>query len=532
MIPRIRGIARVVFIEKNTRAESIIHYILVATAFVLIAGVGIKSMDRPAFGDGQAYMIPNALHMMKTFNPFIEDEVHPPAYFMLEGLIFRIFGPRIAVAHLMVSLLALIGIAAVYLLGTSLGDRMTGAMAAVMVAAWPPYLVQSTLIRLDMPVAVFTVVTLLAAQRGWAWMYILTGSLAVLTKAPGVLMPGALVGISIFGWWRPRFPRIILWIPVLVFAVWLVACKIHFGWFFLPENIDDFSRKHTAAAIWRGFQYWIIRLLIDQRGFIPAAAALLCGCLKDIRCLIPIPLVVVIGLLIPSMTLEAGIAIGFYIGLCILCWRFGGIWISIPILGLLLIVLFSPYHYQFPRYLLPAWPGFALVYAAAFRRWNVGWFVAVSVSVFMAAAAFSSPDRGANPWSSHECTFETVEIVQCRFSAVEYLDSVYSDKSVITTPKAADDLSIPALGYVRNPIPVIKTTGNCQKLLKCGYYYELSTRSRKAEARIRRSLKRCGIRLVREHVCRWQSPLGSGHAAIYRLEHSKRDRRKRSGDMD
>lgn len=142
----------------------------------------------------------------------------------------------------------------------------------------------------------------------------------------------------------------------------------------------------------------------------------------------------------------------------------------------------------------------------------------------MGAASFSVPTRGSNPWSSHECTFETVEYVRCRGEAVDYLSAVHAGRAILTTPKAADDLSTPALGYVKTPLPVADPETRCPGLSRCGYYYELTTRSKKAESQIRRRLKRCGIRLVREYICRWRSPLSAGHAAVYRLVHRKRDR--------
>lgn len=490
-------------------------------AMAITAAAGMATLRQPEFGDGAAYMIPNALHMMHTFDPFIEDEVHPPFYFFLEGIAFRVFGPRIETAHALSLVFSLATVAAVYALGAGLAGPAVGSMAALLLAAWPPFLVQATIVRLDIPVAALSILALLAAQRGWPAVYLLAGSLAPLTKAPGVLAPAVLAAMGITGLWRPRFRRILLWVPVIVYAAWLVACKVRFGWFLYPENVEDFSLLRNPRAGLDGWVYWVRRLMVDQWAWLPFTASALLGAWRGWRLAIPASVIVACAAwatAMPRMAPADGAAVGLFLVLAIMAWSRGGFWRVLPLLALALALLFCTYHYRFPRYMLPAWPGLALCCAATLARRPAGWPIAVVSAAVMVLAAFSAEVWRMDKWSVHESTLGYRRTILAHKAAADYLVATAGDRPILAAGKAAEVLGIPALGFVDSPLHVIGLADGCDGVRRAGYYFEISTRDRALEKRFWPMLRACGMKAARVMTKEWPGPYGEGSTSVYRLE--------------
>ncbi len=485
---------------------------------VITCVVGFATIRMPEFGDGQAYMIPNALIMSRSFSPFIEDEVHPPFFFMLEGLAFRLLGARVEVLHGLCVAFSLAMVWAVYALGKGLASVRTGSLAAFLTATWAPFVVQTSLVRLDIPVAALSVLTLLAAHRGWATRYAVLGSMAALTKAPGVLPPATLAAVATVGIWRPPFRRGLLWIPVAVFGAWLVACKVRFGWFLYPENVQDFSLSRDPTRALGGIGYWVRRLSFDQGAFLPLALGFLLQRRWRWILLALVGLGVAGTRALPGVGWAEGAALGLCAAMASRLWARGGFWRVLPLFALSLVLLFCTYYYRFPRYMLPAWPALALGCGEVLGRKRVGWTVAVVTGGLMVAAAFTERVWPLDTWSTHESTFRHLPFIRARKHAASWLQEHSAGRPILASGKAAEDLAVPALGYVTRPLAVVGPEAGCRAIGSCAYYYELSTMSGHLEKRVRQWLRTCRIRLVSIHVRHWRSLTGEGATAVFGLE--------------
>lgn len=484
----------------------------------IVAAAGLLTMRQPEFGDGQAYMVPNALHMMETFDPFIEDEVHPPFYFMLEGIVFRIFGPRIEALHGLSLVFSLLAVAAVYGLGAGLAGAPVGGMAALLVAAWPPFLVQTTLVRLDIPVAAMSLLTVLAAHRGWAAVCVLAGSLAPLTKAPGVLSPGILAAMAAAGLWKPRFHKALLWIPLCVYAGWLVACKVRFGWFLYPENVEDFSLLRDPRAGLDGIAFWMRRLFIDQWAWVAFGGLVLADARKRPYLLALIGAGAGLGAVLPRFGTVDGVALGTGVAVAVIGWRAGGFWRIFPLLAAGIVAVFFTYHYRFPRYMLPGWPGLALLCARGLSGTRLGLGATGLTGIMMVWAAFSQGMWNMQDWSRHESTFAYRSTVQATKTAAEYLYREANDRAVVAEGKAAECLTVAALGYVQAPLKVVAVDAPCPTLRSAGFYFQISTRSKALEKAAGRRFAQCGVRTTTVMANSWPGPYGDGNTGVYLLE--------------
>lgn len=493
----------------------------VLPALLLTLLSGITALKQPAFGDAQAYMIPNAQKMAATsFHPFIENEVHPPLYFLVEAIAFRLVGERVEVAHALILLFALATVLAAYALGCSLGGPVVGSIAALLVASWPPFLIQTRLIRLAIPLAAFSTLSFLALQRGWAVFYVLFCVCAALTKAPGVLIPGAAAVLGSLGLIRTRIAKPILWIPVIVYAAWLVACKLHYGWFLYPENVSDF--RFSVVGIIDNWSFWTKRLLIDQNAWVLAVAALLFLARDRYRYLLP-PLVLgALGAVVPGFSFLRAVSVGLFGVFFWYAWNEKESWRLFATVLLFFTLLFSPYHYHFPRYLVPAWPAMAFILTRilATRRLAV-LLIPVCTGLFIWSATMKTW-RG---WQHHECNFRELDFIAGRKEAAQYLE-MNAGKRLIIARKPADDLLNPAFGYVSTPLRVLREEElqqlRCRGVRRAHYYYQLPTQSGRSERRTLALLKSCRTRqeVVFGRAYTYRSR-GTEKIVIYRLRHRR-----------
>jgi 4-amino-4-deoxy-L-arabinose transferase-like glycosyltransferase len=490
-------------------------------ALILTLLSGITALKQPAYGDAQAYMIPNAQTMAATsFYPFIEGEVHPPLYFLIEAVAFRFLGERVEVAHALILFFAVVTVLATYALGTSLGGPLMGSVAALLVASWPPFLIQTRLIRLSIPLAAFSTLSLLSLQRGWAVFYVLFGACAALTKAPGILISGAAAVLGSLGLIRPRIAKRVLWVPVILYAAWLVACKLHYGWFLYPENVADF--RFSVAGILDGWSFWMKRLLMDQSAWILVMLAILFLAREGYRYLLP-PLVLgILGAVTPGLSFLGTVSVGLFCTLFWYAWREAESWRLFAVVPLLFTLLFSPYHYQFPRYLVPAWPAMTLILTRIIVTRRLGLVV---IPVFAGLLIWSATMKTWHGWQHHECNANADDFVTGRKEAAQYLE-INADQKLIIARKPADDLTNTAFGYVSKPLRVLRE-GNLRRL-RCGgirrahYYYQLPTQSGRSEEWMSDLMRSCRTRpevvFGKTFLLRSKS---NEKIVIYRLHHRR-----------
>jgi hypothetical protein len=493
----------------------------VLPAVLLTLLSGITALKQPLFGDAQAYMIPNGQQMAETsFYPFIENEVHPPLYFLVEAVAFRLIGEKVEVAHGLILLFALVTVLATYALGSSLGGPLVGSIAALLVASWPPFLIQARLVRLSIPLAAFSTLALLALQRGWAVFYVLFGLCAALTKAPGVLVAGAAAVLASLGLIRTRIAKWILWIPVLLYGAWLVVCKLHYGWFLYPENVADF--RFSVVGIIDSWSFWTKRLLIDQNAWVLCVAALFFLARDRYRFLFPPLLLGALGAAVPGLSFISTVSVGLFGAFFWYAWNEKGSWRLLAATPLLFTLLFSPYHYQFPRYLVPAWPAMALILTRIYATRKLAMLlIPVCTGLFI----WSATMKTWHGWQHHECNSQAIDFVAARKEAAQYLET-NAGNGLIVARKPAEDLTNPAFGYVSTPLRVLREAEllqlGCRGVRRAHYYYKLPTQSGRSERRTFALIEDCRTRL--RAVFRKMYALQSRsdeRLVIYQLHHQR-----------
>jgi 4-amino-4-deoxy-L-arabinose transferase-like glycosyltransferase len=188
----------------------------------------------------------------------------PVLFYWLEALSIKLFGLHEFTLRLWPALLALLGCMSVAVAGARLFGRLTGILAASILATSILYYAMSRAIILDMPVTVMLTVALLSfligtheptglKRRLYLWSFYALSAFAVLTKGLiGILIPGMIIGtwILLLGEWRLLKT---LYIPSGLFLFLLIVVPWHllvnranpefFNFYFIHEHFVRYLTK-------------------------------------------------------------------------------------------------------------------------------------------------------------------------------------------------------------------------------------------------------------------------------------------------
>lgn len=195
-------------------------------------------------------VLPSILLKNADFNPLTLG-THPPVYYELLGLTFKLFGESLLVGHVFTLILTFLLVFYTYLLGKVLYNSFIGFFAALSLFISPLVFAQSGMVHLDIVLAVFSIITVYYYVRDKEVTYLIFGSILVLTKEPGILI--------ILGIWTYHFltkdnlfmniqknkklyttkikDLIIYAIPLYVLILWFLINKYSYGWIFHPSYI-------------------------------------------------------------------------------------------------------------------------------------------------------------------------------------------------------------------------------------------------------------------------------------------------------
>jgi 4-amino-4-deoxy-L-arabinose transferase-like glycosyltransferase len=188
----------------------------------------------------------------------------PVLFYWLEALSIKLFGLRECTLRLWPATFALFGCLAVAVAGARLYGRLSGMLAAAVLATSPLYYALGRAIILDMPVSVLLTIALLSfligtheppgvKRRLSMWSFYAFSALAVLTKGLiGILIPGMVIGawIVLMNEWRTLKT---MYLPTGTALFLLIAAPWHimvgranpefFHFYFIQEHVLRYLTK-------------------------------------------------------------------------------------------------------------------------------------------------------------------------------------------------------------------------------------------------------------------------------------------------
>ncbi len=308
--------------------------------------------------------------------PYVEK---PPLWYWLGAASIKIFGVSEGAARLPLLLLALLGGAGVFWLGSWLYSPRVGRTAALALATAGLWLFLSHNITLDLPVSVFLLWTTALILRvlekpedaGWAaaaaWI---AAALAFLSKGLiSVLFPVLwTIGLAVlFPKWRRNALHLIsplgMTLAVLIAAPWFYAVHLRRPDFLRTFFIEQHFQRYLTPTFGRDAPKWYF-LLVFPVGLLPWTAPFLSGFARVLRR--------------PFAEPRATALAAWIVGI---------------------VAFFSTSHSKLPTYILPVMPHACLLAAAALETGLAGWAKNISrvlgAVLLMAAiaAVVLSPQR-------------------------------------------------------------------------------------------------------------------------------------------
>lgn len=438
--PRITFSETVRQINSARRLSAKGHAVLFFTIFIALLCIHAPLLRLPYIWDESGYYVPAARDLLLTGSLIPRSTVsnaHPPLVLIWLAFWWKIAGysPFVTrTAMLLVSALALLG---VFRLALSVSNLEIAIASTMCTGLYSVFFVQSSLAHLDMAAAAFTLWGLrsyLEQHRGKTAIWF---CLAALSKETAVLSPFALLV------WEAVSPRIgartlssadhhqrsALWllVPFLPLCLWYAYHYAHTGQIF---GNPEFFRYNLTATLhplrfllaggmrfWQLLGYmhlWLLTLAAAFAMFLPPLRTQ-----SGTRPRISIPVQLTFSAVIIAY-LAAMAAVG----------------------GAVLA-----------RYMLPVLPlVVTLCVSTLWRRVNYFRGVVSLVFIMFVAAWFVNPPYGF----SFEDNLAYRDYIHLHQNAARFLNVQHPTSRVLTAWPASDELTRPYLGYVNQPIPVVR----------------------------------------------------------------------------
>ena len=188
-----------------TRAsDALLSFII---AFVALVVTHVPLLTLPYYWDEAGYYIPAARDLLLTGDPIPHSTVtnpHPPLVIAWLAGTWKVFGYSPLVAHLAMLVFAALAVAGVFHLARRVAHREVAFAAAALTFLYPVFFAQATLAQLDVAAMAFTLWGLLFYLEDRKTACVVAFSLAALTKETAILAPLALLAWEVVCYLRAQ----------------------------------------------------------------------------------------------------------------------------------------------------------------------------------------------------------------------------------------------------------------------------------------------------------------------------------------
>ena len=419
----------------------------------------------PYFWDEAGYFIPAARDLLLTGDLIPHttlSNAHPPLVMLWLALAWKLFGYSAAITRTAMLLVAAAGCTALWLMGRRVTNSATASAAVLLTALSPTVFSQSAMAQLDIAAFALVLWMLYAHLCGKHWQAVALAALAAVAKETTVAVTLTLAGMELLGWigFR-RWPRLAApWClprPKLMqgagYGLALLPLVGWYGYHFHRTGHvfgnPDYLRYNVGATVtpWRilialGMRLWHATGYMNLFVLTWPALLLWWSARKS-------------GAQTTShirqqkedvghLQTDVGYPRGIPLNVLLLLW---------------LVVLAQVAEFSvvggalLARYMIPAIPLVVLLSVNALRRhaphWR--WWIAGCAAAFVAALLFNPP------WTiSPEDNLTWTHFVAMHQDAARYVEQHYASERILTAWPASDELNRPFLGYVAEPLTVVR----------------------------------------------------------------------------
>ncbi len=434
-----------------------------AFAFLALLALHFPLLRLPYFWDEAGYYVPAARDLLLTgsFIPHTTpSNAHPPLVMAWLALWWKILGYAPVVTRTAMLAIAAFGLTGLFRLARRLANSDVALASIICTALYPVSFAQSSMAHVDMAAAALTFWALEAYfARRWPTMA-LWFSLAVLAKETAILAPAAL-----FAW-------------VIVQAFTSAGCptlvaRFATGWGFSPSadreshEVDEpafrFSKLASLAApiiplaLWYAYHYSRTGFVFGNPEFfrynvgattnpLRIFLALLMRLYQTLGYMNLFVLTILAAYAMWRPALKDGphqrprIAIPHQLALLAVIAAYV---LALSVIGGAVLA----------RYMLPVVPLIIIILVSTLWRRLSWWRAAICcVAIAFVAGWFINPPHGFSP----EDNLAYSDFVRIHQGAAEFMADRYPRARILTAWPANDELSQPFLGYVSQPMKVLR----------------------------------------------------------------------------
>lgn len=420
-----------------------------AAIFAALWLVHLPLLRLPYFWDETGYFIPAARDIFLTGDLIPHttlSNAHPPLVMLWLALCWKLTAYSPLVTRTAMLLVASFGFTGLWLLGRQVANAPVATASVVLTALSPTVWTQSVMAQLDIAAFALVLWTLYSHIRGRYWQAVAFAALAGVAKETTVAVTLTLAGAGLLEWfayrWRPalaarwRLQRRTLGRTLATSAAYLLALLPLTGWYAY--------HFHRTGHVFGNPDY----LRYNVGATVTPLRILLAGLMRLWHATGYMNLFVLTGAAVvllwsarqPGAAIAPGIA--------------ANVQLLLALVVLAQVVEFSVVGGALlARYMIPAIPPVVLLSVDVLQRYapQWKWWIAGCAAAFV-AALFLNP-----PWFiSPEDNLTWVSFVQMHQEAAHYVEQHYAEDRILTAWPASDELNRPFLGYVTQPLSVVR----------------------------------------------------------------------------
>jgi 4-amino-4-deoxy-L-arabinose transferase-like glycosyltransferase len=408
--------------------------LLLIVIFCALVATHAPLLKLPYFWDEAGYYVPAAYDLLtktQLIPSSTMSNAHPPLVMSYLALAWKVFGYSPVTTRTAMLLVATFALTGLFFLARVLSNSEVAAATVVCAAVYPVFFAQSSMVHLDLAAAAFSFWGLGLYFRGRLLAAAALFSLAALAKETAVITPLALLGWELRGAGSKTMHQNIrsawLLLPSLPLALWFAYHFVRTGHVF--GNPEYFRYNVGATLTPARVLFALVRrawqLVGHMNLYVLTLGAALAMMFPPVRGRvgerprIAVPVQLTLMLVIASHVLFFSL--------------FGGAVLA--------------------RYMLTVVPLLILICVSTIWRRIRGWQVVIAlIAVSFATGLFINPPYVFAP----EDNLSYRDFVSLHLEAAQYLEQQARGKRVLTAWPGSDELSKPFLGYVAQPLNVLK----------------------------------------------------------------------------
>jgi 4-amino-4-deoxy-L-arabinose transferase-like glycosyltransferase len=160
---------------------------------------------------------------------------HPPLSYMLLAIFFKLFGPGMIAARLLIFACGIIGLFFAYRIGSLIYGEAVGLIASVVTFFIPIYFSQAGMAMSTTVMIPFALASIYFALRKDITKFWIFSSLLMMTRETGLILVIVLV-VYLFLERNIKLLQAVLAPPIMLFVLWLIMNKFLYGWMIYVQS--------------------------------------------------------------------------------------------------------------------------------------------------------------------------------------------------------------------------------------------------------------------------------------------------------